>query len=243
MFDTLEVIATAMASYEQRPENSNNQHITGDVIREDLSRAFTDKKIAPQDDPDDCLSVLDYHREEAHKVIQYVQGFAAKPLQGRELTNFENAALDTVNKPQVDTKKFGLIAALPRIYTQGKEKIDWDRKELELSRGSEFISSPGIRISLTLMIEKVMSVRSHRHGVSFLFCCTDGHGNLVKFFRPRSWGSQSGQTIKIQGRVKEHRVNRMGGKETMLNYVKFFDPENKHSDNKKINKVNKQKGR
>lgn len=174
------------------------------------------------------VAVEDKHRERAEEIAGFITGLAFKPLMGRDLTKFEQAALDVVNSNQFDGSKIGLLASLPEIYEQHLEQEHWNQRELELVDQSEFVGDEleWTRRKIRVSVEHTVNIKTFFRE-SQLICGVDADNNIIKFFwnksdvmvNDKSQVINKGDILDISGRVKEHRINKMGSRETMMNYI------------------------
>jgi hypothetical protein len=164
------------------------------------------------------VEVSDDHRDKAETIIGFMNTLVVKALE-RELSGFEKEALRITKEETIsldNRKDLYLIASLPKVYQNMEEKENWEVREADLARNSEFVGKLRTRCKFNLKIE---NIRKLRNGSS-LFCCSEADQNLVKFFYDRAYDVSEGETVTVVGFVKSQEVSAYSkGKETMLNRV------------------------
>lgn len=168
------------------------------------------------------VKVTDADITKATEIIEYLKGLSFKALE-RNLTAFETNVLKLVTTSgEVSKDQIGIAASLPKVFENKLDQDKWAIREAELVETSDYVGTQKSRCQLdNLTVENVRMIQSVG---SYLVCCSQDNRNIVKFFSPdeRLTPENVGSTINITAFVKSHQVSDFhGGKETMVNRVKF----------------------
>lgn len=213
-FATLDVVATAQAIYRTQ----------GYIKKADIQTP-TPAKLANSE-------VLKHHytgikqvevtaqdRDIAKDIVAYLGGLSFKAME-RGLTQFETNVLKFVTDDTATIKEIGMAASLPQVYDHKLEQDKWSEREQQLAESSEFTGELQKRGRFELCIE---NIRFIGRTSSYLVCASTAQDDIVKFFTDRK-PAAVGSNITVTGYVKSQQISKFhGGKETMINRIKFED--------------------
>jgi hypothetical protein len=180
---------------------------------------FPSQKVSPDDR--EIIDINDYHYSKAENILNLLKGFGFIAID-RPLTSFEKTVLDIVNRSTITHKELGRVASFPNVYERKISQEIWEERESELSRTSEYVGELHDRTEFQISIE---NVRYLSRTQSYLICGSESNCNIVKFFisEQKLNNIKQGDNIKVSCWIKKHDVsNYHGGKETLINRVKFL---------------------
>lgn len=149
--------------------------------------------------------------EMAHDVINHCKGLTFKMIQGKVLTDFEQAMYRLAEQETVSSNyDLAVIASLPSCYLRAQVRRDIDTRIRDAA--GNLISTADGRV--TLDIEVLRCFYSDNWDTYYVTAITPA--NQVVFFSYRE-KIEAGKNIKIAGTVKGHRDGN-----TQLNRVKVL---------------------
>jgi hypothetical protein len=163
------------------------------------------------------INVIESDSENVAHMIKYFKGLSLKAIK-RDISDFERTILGMINKEFVQYKDIGIIASLPSVYENGQKQREFNKKEKQLAKGSQYVGTLHDRGEFDLtVIHKKFIWRSN----SYLYVTQEGDSNIVKFFSSDDTG-KVGDKVSVAGYVKDWSKGKYsGGDETYLNRVKF----------------------
>ena len=239
-FDTLEAIAASVAAYELNGgyvKTSEFDYNTNQPLPEikkypnkELVRAYFAVDHYSVDAPRPPLvKVTDEHRRKAEDIRNYSKKavfkiLGRKPIQesifGFDLSlrtsNYEEDLYQILNQDKVKAFNLGYVASSPLYFANGKKRDNLKTRLNELE--SHHVGTVGGRVSLNdfEIIRNDKSKNFEGHIVQGI--C---EGNLFMYFASK--GAEHlkvGDRINIDGKVKEHAMEKDTIPMTKLNYVK-----------------------
>ena len=110
----------------------------------------------------------------------------------RDLSPFERDAVAVVNGGTVQTRRDrGLVCALIAVYRQRRAR-------------SRHLARPGARIEVTVLVERVLTQRSERHGTVRRCELIDADANRLMWRQTADAALHSGEVVTLIGRVQRH---------------------------------------
>ena len=156
----------------------------------------------------------------AMEIIEYLKGLGFKAIE-RKLTDFESNVLKLITAEETGKDKIGIAASLPKVYQNKIDQDTWSTRENELASNSQFEGTLHKRHNFELTVENVRYIASVG---SSLFCTSSANRNIVKFFNNNDHNFKVGDKINVTGYVKSQEESKYhGGKETMINRIKYCD--------------------
>lgn len=159
--------------------------------------------------------------ENAKQAVLFLNKENTLQVMAGTVSDFMDSLLKCINSETVTSQSFGVIALLPKVYFETKDKKEFKKKIKTEFGESVHIGSVGTKIEGEFIIDDIRFVDK--------FGChvVNGHinSNLVTFFKEFSAGAElpkKGDTLKIKGKVKRHGENFITKiPETQLNYVRI----------------------
>jgi hypothetical protein len=149
--------------------------------------------------------------EQGKKVRAFYQAYTFKILQGKQLSEFDNAAMVIANRDIITSDyDVAVISSLPSCYERGVKRQTVDQR-INFAQGG-FIGQVGNKVSTS--VEVLRSVFSHNYNVNFITGINSD--DQVVFFAYKS-ELEVGKMYDIYGTVKGYRDN-----STQLNRVKVI---------------------
>lgn len=229
-YNTEKVLAQSFASY-----RINNNEYVSDTRRysEDVATKFSSKEMliynlmAAKDiafRPKDFVPFVPTKEDiqNSKDAVLYINKDTSLQQIAGTLSDYMKNLLVCINSEQIHKNDFGVVAVLPKIYFETKNKKEYKKKLKSEFTESKHIGLPGAIVTGLLKINEVKFVEK--------FGCHVINGNiennLVSFFKNFEAGKpipEQGSTIKIKGKVKRHGENFVTKlPETQLNYVKII---------------------
>jgi hypothetical protein len=120
-------------------------------------------------------------------------GWARTLLAARgELSPFERDAVAAVRRDTVQTRRdHGLVCALIAVYRQRRAR-------------SRHLAHPGARIEVTVLVERVLTQPSERHGTVRRCELIDTDANRLVWYQTAGTPLHRGEVVTLTGRVKRH---------------------------------------
>jgi hypothetical protein len=149
--------------------------------------------------------------EQGKKVRAFYQAYTFKILQGKQLSEFDNAAMVIANRDIITSEyDVAVISSLPSCYERGVKRQTVDQR-INFAQGG-FIGQVGNKVST--VVEVLRSTFSHTYNVNFITGINSD--DQVVFFAYKS-ELEVGKMYDIYGTVKAYRDNT-----TQLNRVKVI---------------------
>lgn len=217
MFKLIDVVAAAVSLYETQGYVKKNQF--NYYVDDEENTVIPNATILRTEFTTEAshVTVTPAHREEAVKVVDYVNGLVFKKF-SRKLSPFEESALEIANKEEISEREIGLTSCFPDMYANYKRAQVWKDREAELVRSSEFVGTKSQRSTFNNVV--VEQVRELRNVDSNLVCCSVDNKHILKFFDNARKFSK-GDSFNMTAYVKDQTVSDYhGGKETLVNRIK-----------------------
>jgi len=227
MYNTEKVLANCFAAY-----RINNETHVSDTRRysEDVPTLFGAKDMLlfnlhyKQDlRPKDFVPFTPTEEDKANakNAVAFVNRDTSLQQIAGTLTDFMKNLVTCINSEQVSQNEFGIVAVLPKVYFETKDKKEYKKKLKTEFNESKHIGLPGQVVTGLFTVNEIKFVEK--------FGCHVVNGNiensLVSFFKNFEAGKplpEKGTTIRIKGKVKRHGENFVTKlPETQLNYVKI----------------------
>ena len=110
----------------------------------------------------------------------------------RDLSPFERDAVAAVNGGSIQTRRDrGLVCALIAVYRQRRAR-------------SRHLAHPGARIEVTVLVERVLTQRSERHGTVRRCELIDADANRLVWWQTGGAPLHRGEVVTLTGRVQRH---------------------------------------
>ena len=110
----------------------------------------------------------------------------------RDLSPFERDAVAAVNGGSIQTRRDrGLVCALIAVYRQRRAR-------------SRHLAHPGARIEVTVLVERVLTQRSERHGTVRRCELIDADANRLVWWQTAGAPLHHGEVVTLTGRVQHH---------------------------------------
>ena len=224
---TSEVLATAFAAYrinkgyfsdtrrfsEEQPTLFSNK----DMMLYNMSK---DGQYIPHDFVK--FKVTDEDRAIVKEAVAFVNKENTLKALANKLSDYMKNLIALMNSKELRADEFGIVAVLPKIYFEGKDKKDIKAKLKNEFTESRHIGTIGETIVGDFKVHEVKWVEK--------FSCHVLNGSmensLVSFFKNFEAGKEppkAGSTVKLKGKIKRHGENFITKfPETVLNYVRIF---------------------
>lgn len=137
------------------------------------------------------------------------------------VSGFMDSLLKCINNETITANEFGVVALLPKVYFENKDKKEFKKKLKTEFSESVHLGNPGVKIEGQFVVDDIRFVEK--------FGChvVNGHidTNLVSFFK--EFGADKkipakGDVLNIKGKIKrcgENFITKIP--ETQLNYVRI----------------------
>jgi len=221
-FDTLEVLAAAVAIYEYQGgyfkssefiSDSDDLQVKRFANREILRSQFMVDYYSGTDKPP-LVKVYDRHREEAERIREYTKKEIFNVLANQE--SYNTNLYEILNRPYVTATNFGFVASAPFYFKYSKEKDFYKEKINNIQ--SQHVAAIDSKVYLN-DFEVIRNNKSNNFpGYIIQGIC---EGNLYLFFtRYDSWADKKpGSIVHIEGKVKDHVLEQGTIPMTKLNRV------------------------
>lgn len=154
--------------------------------------------------------ITDEDRAFAAKVMTYCRSVTFKMLQGRTVTDFEQAMLRIVELEAIASRyDIAVVSSLPASYERSEVRIAQNAR-LRESAGT-LTSAVGTKVELE--VEVIRCNFSNQWETFFVTAIVDG----ASVFFAQKRAVEVGSTIRIKGRIKDHKSDR-----TQLSHVKVL---------------------
>ncbi len=221
-FDTLEVLAAAVAIFEFNKgyyktsentivdnETTNIRYANREILR---SQFLVDYYSGSKKPP--LVKVYDRHREEAERIREYTKKEIFNVLANQE--SYNTNLYEIINRPYVTGNNFGFVASAPFYFKYSKEKDFYKEKIKDLQ--SQYVAAKDTKVYLD-EFEIIRNTKSNNYpGYIIQGIC---EGNLYLFFtKYDSWADRTpGTIVHIEGKVKDHVMEQGTIPMTKLNRV------------------------
>lgn len=234
-FDTLEVIAASVAAYEINQgytKTSDFDYLTNSPLPElkkfpnkELVRSYFGIDHYSADTPrPPTITITAAHRAQAEEIRNYSKKNIFKVLSKKPIdqsailavtSTYDEDLYQILQQEKVKVTAFGFIASAPLYYENSKIK-DYAKEQIN-SINSSHVGTIGGKVSLNNfhIIRNTKSKKFEGHIIQGI--C---EGNLFLYFSSRPVDHiKVGDTIHIDGKVKEHVMEQNTIPMTKLNYV------------------------
>lgn len=238
-FDTLEVIAVSVAAYEtnggylKSPEFGSADESTFPEVKKypnkELVRAYFGIDHYTPRPP--LIKVNEQHRAKAEDIRHYSKKaifkvLAKKPLEADifgttislspKSSDYEECLYQLLNQDKVSAADFGYVASSPFYYENGKQRDHIKNKLNDLD--SNHVGTIGSRVMLETF-EVIRNTKSKNFDGHIIQGICDG--NLFLYFSSKPVDHiRAGNIISIEGKVKDHVMEKDTIPMTKLTYVK-----------------------
>ena len=222
--DTLEAIAAAVAAWqingneyikdkEWEPGVGNirrweNREILNNYFRRDY---YSEGSISPP-----LISITDEHRDIAEDIRAFSKKLLLKVLAAEpNSTDYEVMIYQKINQPTISKSDLGYIGSCPAYYYRTVQRDDLKRRLEETQ--SQHVGSIGGKVTLS----DFEITRNHK-SVNFGGYVVQGicDNNLFLFFSNKDLSYiRVGDKISLQGKIKDHIMEKDKYPMTKLNYV------------------------
>lgn len=159
----------------------------------------------------DPTQITQENRDKGVTVRQYFQGLTFKVLQGKQLNDFSNTAMNIAERDTITSNyDIAVVTSLPATYEKSAKRDDVDRR-INFATGG-YLGTIGDKV--TVKMEVVKQLWSQKWNTWYITGITDA--DQVLFFAYKSQ-MNIGDCVTIQGTVKGTR-----DKSTQLNRVKVI---------------------
>lgn len=236
-FDSIEALAVAVAAYEANSgyiktseyDYNNNGPLTTKYPNKQLLRAYFDLDHYSTDTPrPPLLKVTEKHRAQALEIQNYSKKaifkvLAKKPnvvtIFGFDMANsndYEENLYQIINQDQVQVSDLGFVASAPLYFENGRKR-DYAKNALE-NLDSKWTGTVGGRVFLN-NFEVIRCIKSKNfEGYVVQGICDN---NLYIYFSSKDCSHiDVGDRINIEGKVKDHVMEKDTIPMTKLNYVR-----------------------
>jgi len=223
-FDTLEVLAAAIAIYEHNKDyiKNNETHIKEDnnttfvkyANRVMLRHQFLIDYYSNSAEAPPLVKVYDRHREKAAEIRDYTKKELFKLLNNQP--GYTTDLYTILNGEYINASHFGYVASAPFYYENSKKKDFFNDKVKNIQ--SQHVGLIGTKVFLEdFEIIKINKSTNYPGYVVQGLC----DGNLFLFFSRNKWFSKFkfGDIINIDGNVKDHVLEQSTIPMTKLNKV------------------------
>lgn len=211
---TLELAALAFAAYRKNANLVHNQSQVFDKVLDMLVPVTPNKTLMQSSD----LQVVEQDKVDAQAAIDLLsQERMIKILKGARVPDFQNTLTDLTMQPNCMMRDSGLMAYLPSMAEQVRQRQEREQAVAELALCSEYLGKVGDKITVTIEVLK-------SHYVSKYNCWSvsakDEQGNLISYLTGKEECTKSG---RYSGKIKRTETSSYhnGARVTTLNFVKF----------------------
>lgn len=164
------------------------------------------------------IEVTNADREQAQAAMDLLtQDRTMRILKGLKVPDFQNTLTNLVVQAESTMSDAGLMAFLPSMAGQIRQRQEKDEQIAVLANTSEYLGRVGDKVTFTLT---VLTARWAQQFNCWTVSGKDEKGNLVHFFTSKEECTKNGTyTAKIK-RTEESRYQN-GAKVTSLNFVKL----------------------
>lgn len=235
--DTLEALAVAVAAYEHNGnsylkenkyeydyEQDTNQSAIKSVkwSNRSILRNYYNIDVysidATELDRPPLLKVTKEHRAKAQDIRNFTKKLLFKALaydhKAEGFPPFEISIFQKVNQEEITVNDFGFIASAPLYYDKESYAIELEKR----MANSQHVGAIGGRVSL-IDFEVTRAIWSNNYQTTIVQGLCDG--NLYFFFSNATVPVKQGEKIEINGRIKNHVLEKDKYPMTKLSYVKI----------------------
>jgi hypothetical protein len=225
-FDTLDVLATAVAAFkynggyfkttemitdEQDASKYHYRHSNKDILRNQFLLDYYSSSSKPP-----LMKVTDEDHQMANDIREYSKKEIFKCIAND--TSYATSLYQCLNKEKASPQDFGFIASAPFYYQNSKNKDFFNAKMKEIDGITTHVGTTGAKIYLD-NFEIIRSNKSNNYpGWVVMGVCDN---NLFLFFtRNHFIGKRAlGDKINIEGIIKDHIMEKSVTPMTKLNKV------------------------
>lgn len=214
-FPSLEVLATAIATYEYNKKSIIRMPVTLDGVSYLSNRQLISDSMQGLGAP---FVVNDIHRKQADGVVTYLQQCVIMQSLKGSPDRFLGQTTDILSKQTTDLKEFGIVAWAPHLADQYQKKDHVRELSARYEYRSRYIGRVGDKVEIDFtMIDK-------RYVQNMDCYAVYGYSNDNLVFYWAKTLDKVCEVGKISGRVKTHKEDEYRNKArvTYLNYVKVL---------------------
>ena len=208
-----ELAARAFAAYRKNLGKTYGQATMLNQESNTMVPVTPNKTIMQSDD----LEVSEQDRTDAQEAVSLLgQDRLMRLLKGTRVSDFQNKVTDLVSQKNCKVYDAGLMAYLPSVVNQLRERLAQEEQVAELARSSEYLGQVGDRVWVAIEVLSSHYVPQYN---SWSVNARDEKGNLICYFTSKEECTRSGSysaRIKRTERSRRHS----GACVTTLNYVK-----------------------
>ena len=248
MYNTMEALAVAVAAYEHNgnsylkenkyeydyeQDTNNNTLKTVKWSNRSMLRDYYNVDVysitAGDLERPPLLKITDEHRVTAEAIRLFTKKLLFKALSYDPKTNeqgfppYDVSIFQKVNQEEVTVNDFGFIASAPLYYDKETYAIELAKR----MANSQHVGTIGGRVSL-IDLEVTRATWSNNYQTTIVQGLCDG--NLYFFFSNAIIPVKQGEKIEINGRIKNHVLEKDKYPMTKLSYVKIKGREDAPKD-------------
>jgi L-amino acid N-acyltransferase YncA len=168
---------------------------------------------------DPKLVVTDEDRAQAEIAIDAItQDFTMQVLKGRKVSDFVQSLATLLEKDTDTDVSAGIVAFLPQMYEQLKQRQDREEKVQGFAYTSEYLGQLGAKVTVELTVLTTKYLQQYN---CYSVTGHDAQGNMVNFLTGKQDCTVSG---RYTGKIKriEQSPYHNNAKVTQLNFVKLL---------------------
>jgi hypothetical protein len=165
------------------------------------------------------LVVTDEDRAQAEIAIDVItQDFTMQVLKGRKVSDFVQSLAALLQEDMSTGDRAGIVAFLPQMYEQLKQRQDREEKLQEFAYTSEYLGQVGAKVTAELTVLTTKYLQQYN---CYSVTGHDAQGNMVNFLTGKQDCTVSG---RYTGKIKriEQSPYHNNAKVTQLNFVKLL---------------------
>lgn len=235
MYNTIEALAVAVAAYEHNgnsylKENKYNYDYEQDTKQQvswsnrSILRAYYNVDVysngASDIDRPPLIKITNEHRAKAEAIRAFTKKLLFKALSydpkndSQGFPPYDVSIFQKVNQEEITVNDFGFIASAPLYHDKETYAIELAKR----MANSQHVGTIGGRVSL-IDLEVTRAVWSNNYQTTIVQGLCDG--NLYFFFSNAIIPVKQGEKIEINGRIKNHVLEKDKYPMTKLSYVKI----------------------
>ena len=168
---------------------------------------------------DPKLVVTDGDRAQAEIAIAAItQDFTMQVLKGRKVSDFVQSLATLLEKDMDTDVSAGIVAFLPQMYEQLKQRQEREEKVQEFAYTSEYLGQVGAKVTVELTVLTTKYLQQYN---CYSVTGHDAQGNMVNFLTGKQDCTVSG---RYTGKIKRIETSpyHNNAKVTQLNFVKLL---------------------
>lgn len=211
---TLELAAMAFAAYRHNKNVVHKDSSYFDKTADTLVTVTPNKNLIREGN----LAVTEQDRIDAQEAMDLLsQDRMMRILKNLKVADFQNTLINLTIQTECTISDAGLMAFLPAMSEQVRQRQTREQEVAELSQSSEFLGKVGDKITVNVT---VMTSRFVQQYGCWSVNAKDEKGNLISYLTAKEECTRDGRySAKVKRTENSNYHN--GARVTTLNFVKF----------------------